>query len=96
MEICRPCGFDRGADAVIGAAPADIAAHCGIDLGVARVRIAGQQFGGRHDLPGLTIAALRHVELHPRRLQFFPDRMSGDAFDGGDGGGADAGDRRHA
>ena len=88
--------LDRGADARVGAAAADIAHHRGVDLGVVRMRIGRQQFGRRHDLAGLTITALRHVELHPRRLQSLPHRVRRHALDRGDGGTADGRDRSHA
>src|SRR5712691_2951745 len=53
------CGaVDCGADALIGAAAADVAGHRGIDVGIARLRRGGEQRRGRHDLPRLAIAAL--------------------------------------
>ena len=51
----------RLADALIGAAPADVG-HRLVDVRVGRLRIFLQQCGGRHDLPGLAIAALRNVD----------------------------------
>src|ERR1700726_378442 len=41
---------DCGAEALVGAAAADIAGHGGIDVGIARLRHGGQQRCGRHDL----------------------------------------------
>src|SRR5690606_29866514 len=47
----RAGGFvDGGADAHIGGAPAHVAAHGGIDVGIAGLLVLGQQGGGRHDL----------------------------------------------
>src|SRR6266853_4339115 len=56
-----------GADALIGAAAADVG-HGRVDVGVGGVRILLEQRTGRHDLPGLAVAALRHVELRPGLL----------------------------
>src|SRR5438034_902200 len=52
------------ADALVGAAAADVG-HRGVDIGVARLGILLEQRSGRHDLPGLAVAALRHVERRP-------------------------------
>src|SRR5437879_10197887 len=41
---------DRCADALISAAATDIAGHGSVDLGVARLRRAGEQRRRRHDL----------------------------------------------
>src|SRR5690242_19723342 len=57
----------RGADALIGAAAADIG-HRGVDVLVGGLGRLGEQRRGRHDLPRLAITALRHVELGPRLL----------------------------
>src|SRR6185295_9481193 len=50
----------RGTDALVGAAAADVG-HRGIDVGIARLVILGQQRGRGHDLARLAVAALRHV-----------------------------------
>src|SRR5260221_991262 len=60
--------LDRGADAHVRCAAADVAGHRGVDVGVGRLLLGHQQRGGGHHLPGLAIAALRDVELFPRRL----------------------------
>src|SRR5471032_1806305 len=54
-----------GADAVVGAAAADIAAHGVLDVGVAGIFIRVQQRGGAHQLARLAVAALRHVVRDP-------------------------------
>src|SRR5262245_31743809 len=54
--------LDRGPDARIGPAAADVARHCVVDIRVARFRLGCQQRAGRHDLAGLAVAALGHVE----------------------------------
>src|SRR6516225_1117708 len=61
-------GLDGGSDALVAAAAADIAAHCVVDLRLGRVLRRGQQCGRLHDVAGLTIAALRHVECPPSLL----------------------------
>src|SRR5262245_39490540 len=42
--------LDRRADPSVGPAAADVARHRGVDVGVARMRVAREQGGGRHDL----------------------------------------------
>src|SRR6185437_6983957 len=72
---------DGGADALIGPAAADVAAHRLVDVVVGRLRLGGQQRRGGHDLPGLAVAALRHVALDPGEL----DRVRpAQPLDGGD------------
>jgi hypothetical protein len=55
-----------------------------------------EQRCSRHDLTGLTIATLDHVELEPRLLQLLSDRRVADGLDRGDGFVADGSDRRDA
>src|ERR1700747_1986903 len=55
--------MDCRADTYVGRAAAYVAAHGSIDVGIARVRIGFQQRSGRHDLPGLAVAALHDVQL---------------------------------
>ena len=69
------------ADAQIGAAAADVAVHRRVDLGVGRRRVAGEERRGGHQLTGLAVAALRHVELQPRLLQRMR-AIGGEPFDG--------------
>jgi len=40
----------------------------GIDVGIIRIGDGGEQCGCRHDLAGLTIAALDHLQIKPRFL----------------------------
>src|SRR6266478_5305337 len=75
LQYCRSaagfqsCGaMDCGAYALVGAAAAQIAGHRGVDVGIRRLRGVRQQGRRRHDLAGLTIAALRHVQLDPGLL----------------------------
>src|SRR3989442_11737508 len=59
--------MDGGADPLIGAAAADVR-HRGVDIGVARAAVLGEQCRGSHDLPRLAVAALRHVLRDPGPL----------------------------
>src|SRR5471032_67760 len=77
VVMARSSGFahfrgrrvDGGADAVVGAAAADVAAHGVLDVGVAGIFIRVQQGGGAHQLARLAVAALRHVVRDPGLLQ---------------------------
>jgi len=74
--------MDGLADARIGPAAADVR-HCAVDLGVGRLRFLFEKRNRGHDLPRLTITALRNVELDLRQL----DRMrsvGGQPLDRGD------------
>src|SRR4051812_10639747 len=88
--------LDRGADARIGAAAADVAGHGVIDIGVARLGRCGEQGARRHDLARLAVAALRHVEREPRLLDFLARRRAADGFDRGDALAERRGDWRDA
>src|SRR6185503_11417021 len=57
----------RRADPLIGAAPADVG-HRVVDVLVGRLRLLRQERGRCHDLPGLAVPALRHVDGRPRFL----------------------------
>src|SRR5205814_6502138 len=76
--------LDGGADTRVRPAAADVAAHGLVDLGLARLRLALQQRGRGHDLAGLTVAALGHARVDPRRLQGLADRVRADRLDGDD------------
>src|SRR6195256_3064563 len=83
--------MDRGAYALVGAAAAQIAGHRGVDVGIRRLRGVRQQGRRRHDLTGLTIAALRDVQLDPGLLY----RMAAIGRQTLDGGHAPRADRVH-
>src|SRR5690348_3511569 len=80
--------MDGGADALVRAAATDVG-HRRVDVGVRGMRRFREQRRGRHDLPRLAVAALRHVFLDPGALhgvaavgrQPFDrgDRLPGDA-----------------
>src|SRR5262249_5432397 len=57
----------RGADALIGAAAADVG-HGVVDILIGRLRLLLQERRRGHDLPGLAVTALRDVERRPRLL----------------------------
>src|SRR5256885_2620332 len=48
QDACRL--LDRGTDAWIGTAAADIAGHRTVDVRIARLRVGGDERGCRHDL----------------------------------------------
>src|SRR6516162_7548829 len=74
--------LDCAANPLICAAAADVAEHCVVDIGVRGMRRLYQQRRGLHDLPGLAIAALRHVECAPGDLnRVLPVGI--ERFDGG-------------
>src|SRR5687767_11488814 len=64
----RGRAMDRLANARVSAAATDVAAHRLIDIRVGRFRVLFQQRRGGHDLAGLAVAALGHVDLDPRLL----------------------------
>src|SRR4029450_4369815 len=78
---------------LISAASADIARHGGVDVVIARLRRFLQQRRRRHDLAGLAVAALRHLQLQPRLLQGRALRRLADRLDRGDRTIADVVDR---
>src|ERR1700688_1716489 len=84
--------LDGAEDARIGAATADIAVHMANDVVAARILVGRKQRRGLHDLAGLAIAALRHLQVEPGLLQ----RMVAvwpQTIDGGDGLACHHGDR---
>src|SRR5438067_353630 len=65
--LATGCHVDRFADALIGAAAADVG-HRFVDVLVGRPRLLLQERRRRHDLAGLAVAALRHVDRGPGLL----------------------------
>src|SRR5262249_40890008 len=88
--------LDGRADARVGGAAADVAAHRVVDVLVGGLRRAIQQRRGGHDLPGLAVATLHDVEGEPGFLHFLARVALTDAFDGGDLRLTDRGNRRDA
>src|SRR5258708_25152965 len=64
----RRGAVDGFADALVGAAAADVAAHGIVDVGVGGVGLLRKQRNCGHDLAGLTVTALRNVFFHPGLL----------------------------
>src|SRR5580704_12293969 len=87
--------LDGAEDARIGAATADIAIHVANDVVAARILVRRKQRRGLHDLPGLAIAALRHLQIEPGLLQRMV-AVGRQALDGGDVLARHHGDRRLA
>src|SRR3954468_4682631 len=85
--------LDRLADTDISPAAADIPAHGVIDIGIRGMRITRQQRRRRHDLSGLTVAALHDFMIEPRFLDFCARRRSTDDFNRCDSGLINAVDR---
>src|SRR5260221_3296526 len=65
--MSRSCGSrpNSGGDALIAAAAADVAAHGAVNFLLGRLLDRGEERRGLHDLAGLAIAALRHVQRSP-------------------------------
>src|SRR5580704_846771 len=59
---------NRSADAGISRAAANVAAHCAVDIRIGGRGVLFEQRSGGHDLAGLAVAALRHLQADPRRL----------------------------
>src|ERR1700760_112792 len=86
---------NRGVDALVAAAAADVAEHGVVDLRVCGCGGFREQGRGLHDLAALTIAALRNADTAPGDLHRM---LAGgmEAFDRGDGLAADVGQRNAA
>ena len=65
-QATRRCGSPRGCGDRCRSGRCCV--HRVVDVGVARFGVCGEQRRRGHDLAGLAIAALRHVELHPGQL----------------------------
>jgi hypothetical protein len=74
--------FDCCPNTLVGAATANVTGHRRVDIGIAGVRIAGQQRGRRHDLAGLAIAALNNFEIEPGQLNLSANRGFADCLNG--------------
>src|SRR6516165_4266023 len=88
--------LDPLADTHIRAAAAKIAGHRSVDRGIVGLRVRSEQGGCGHDLPGLAIAALDHLELEPGLLDLRACGSFPDALDGCDSAAADRADRQLA
>src|SRR5207249_3733718 len=72
---------DRTSNPVVAAAAADVAGHCRVNLIGIGLGCLPEQRAGGHDLPGLTVAALHHINFQPRLLQSGADLCSADMLD---------------
>src|SRR3989442_14970985 len=88
--------LDSLADSHISAAAADVPRHGGVDIAIGRVGVGREQRRRGHDLAGLAIAALRHLERDPGLLDLPAGRSGTDGLDGGDALAGRRGDRRDA
>jgi hypothetical protein len=87
--------LDGLSDAPVGHAATDIPGHHGINVMVSRVRVVFEQRRGLHNLPRLTVPALRDLQFEPSGLQ----RMSAfriESFNGGNLGSGNRTNRRNA
>jgi len=66
VEIAKE--VDRAANLRVGSAAANVATHGFVDIGISGVGGFGEQRGCSHNLPGLTIAALRNILFDPGLL----------------------------
>ena len=80
-----------GADAGVGAATAEVTGHGGVDFGVGRLGCFRQKRSGTHDLTGLAVAALGHIDFVPSGLDG-GSAFRIEAFDGGDVASSERGD----
>src|SRR5256885_5582469 len=78
---------DRTSNPVIAAAAADVAGHGGVNLLGIGLGCLPEQRARGHELPGLTVAALHHINFQPSLLQSSADRRSADMLDRVDLGG---------
>lgn len=61
--------MDAFADAMVGAAATNVAGHGIVYVLVGGVGVVAQQYGGRHDLAGVAVAALGYVNFLPGLLE---------------------------
>src|SRR6266853_2490705 len=80
--LCRV--LDSLADSHIRTAAADVPRHRGVDIAIGRVGVGREQRRRGHDLAGLAIAALRHLQIDPGLLNLLAGRRLADGLDGDD------------
>jgi len=78
---------DGGANALIGSATTDVC-HRLVDVGIGGLGLLGDQRRRRHQLAGLAVAALEHVDIEPGLLQRLSGLRFADRLDGRDALGA--------
>src|SRR6266446_6579072 len=80
----------------IGPAAADVSGHRSVDVGVVWLRVGGKQCRRRHDLAGLAIAALGHLEIDPGLLNILAGSRGANGLDRRNALAGHGGDRRYA
>src|SRR2546427_13084290 len=88
--------LDSLADSHISTAAADVPRHRGVDVAVGRVGFGGEQSRRGHDLAGLAITALRHLERDPGLLDLLAGGCGADGLDRRNALAGRGGDRRDA
>src|SRR6266571_2511446 len=88
--------LDSLADPDISAAATDVPRHRGVDIAIGRVAVGREQGRRGHDLAGLAIAALRHLQLDPGLLNLSAGGRGANGLDGGDALAGRGGDQRDA
>src|SRR5207247_6197037 len=88
--------LDSLADSHIRTAAADVPRHRGVDVAIGRVGLGGEQRRRGHDLAGLAIAALRHLQLDPGLLNLSAGGGGTDGLDRSDALAGRGRDRRDA
>jgi hypothetical protein len=73
--------MNRAPDSSVSAASANVPGHSTVDIGVARISVRSEKGGGRHQLSGLTVTALRHIAFGPDLNQC--GMLVSKIFDGG-------------
>src|SRR6266571_3642363 len=84
------------ADSDISTAATNVPRHGGVDIAIGRLGLGGEHRRRGHDLAGLAIAALRHLQLDPGLLDLFAGGRGTDGLDSGDALAGRGGDRRDA
>src|SRR6266446_1381726 len=88
--------LDSLADPDVRTAATDVSRHCGVDIAVGWVGICGEQRRRGHDLAGLAIAALWHLQLDPGLLDLLAGGGGTDGLDRSDALAGRGRDRRDA
>src|SRR3989442_14185321 len=88
--------LDPLTDAQIGSRATDVPRHRGVDIAIRRVGLGGEQRRCGHDLAGMAIAALRHVQLDPSLLNLSAGGCGANGLNRGDPLAGRSGDRRDA
>src|SRR5216110_3299538 len=76
--------LDSLADSHISTAATDVPRHRGVDVAIVRVGVGREQRRRGHDLAGLAIAALWHLERDPGLLDLLARGGGADGLDRGD------------